>query len=115
MTSEKPLLPEANLQPASPLPTALPGTMAPEEAREWLRLSMGLPLLDNKAFCRLFSIDPDTALFYRRSGLIAYIRINRKIYYRLTDVLQLLIKNTYKNDPLFQEKSRPPKPRPQGL
>ncbi|MGY5847957.1 hypothetical protein ACW6QP_11120 [Salegentibacter sp. HM20] len=43
-------------------------------------------LLDNADFIQLFKITPKTAKHWRESGLIEYIPIKGKIYYKISDV-----------------------------
>lgn len=57
-----------------------------------------LILLDSDEFCSLFNISPRTAFEYRRDGLISYIRIHGRLYYRLADVMDFMTQFSYKNN-----------------
>lgn len=46
--------------------------------------------IDNDAFIKLLKISRRTAQSYRNSNLIGFSQINNKIYYRSSDVQQLL-------------------------
>ena len=49
-----------------------------------------LILLKTSEFCQMLHITPRTALEWRRDGVVPYIRIQGRIYYRLSDVLNVL-------------------------
>ena len=49
--------------------------------------------LDNQEFLQLMHISKRTAQTWRDSGVISYSQIGSKIYYRMSDVQQLLDKN----------------------
>lgn len=49
--------------------------------------------LDNSEFIRLMNISKRTAQHWRDQGYIAYSQINSKIYYRMSDVQNLLNSN----------------------
>lgn len=42
--------------------------------------------LDNQDVCRLLDISPSKLLTLRRSGAVAYSRIDRKIFYKREDI-----------------------------
>lgn len=46
--------------------------------------------LDNQDVCVMLDISPGKLLNLRRSGAIAYSRIDRKIYYRRKDILTFM-------------------------
>ena len=46
--------------------------------------------LDNQEFMQVLRISKRTAQHYRDSGLIAFSQIGGKVYYRLTDIEELL-------------------------
>ncbi|MDF2450433.1 MAG: hypothetical protein K0R26_2937 [Bacteroidota bacterium] len=46
--------------------------------------------IDNQEFMQLFKISKRTAQYWRDEGKIAYSQIGTKVYYRLTDVEELL-------------------------
>lgn len=46
--------------------------------------------IDNQEFMQLFKIAKRTAQHWREEGKIAYSQIGNKVYYRLTDVEELL-------------------------
>ncbi len=52
--------------------------------------------LDNQEFLQLLKISKRTAQHYRDSGLISFSQVGAKIYYRLSDVEQLLQKHMNK-------------------
>jgi len=49
--------------------------------------------LDNQEFIQLMKISKRTAQHYRDTGLISFSQVGSKIYYRLTDVEELLKKH----------------------
>jgi len=49
--------------------------------------------LDEVDFCNYLKISKRTAATYRQNALIQFSKIGGKIYYRLSDVLELLEKN----------------------
>ncbi len=49
--------------------------------------------LDNQEFLQLMHISKRTAQTWRDTGVISYSQIGSKIYYRMSDVQQLLDKN----------------------
>ena len=49
--------------------------------------------LDNQEFLQLMHISKRTAQTWRDTGIISYSQIGSKIYYRMSDVQQLLDKN----------------------
>lgn len=46
--------------------------------------------LDNQEFLQLLKISKRTAQHYRDSGLISFSQVGNKIYYRLSDIEELL-------------------------
>jgi hypothetical protein len=48
---------------------------------------------DTQEFLQIMNISKRTAQHWRDSGLIGYSQIGYKIYYRLSDILELLNKN----------------------
>lgn len=48
---------------------------------------------DNEEFIRMMKISRRTSQFWRDSGLIDFIQINNKIYFRLKDIQKLLNEN----------------------
>lgn len=46
--------------------------------------------LDNQDVCRLLDISPSKLLTLRRSGAIAYSRIDRKIFYKREDIRKFM-------------------------
>ena len=55
------------------------------------------PFIDNAQFIELMGISAKTALHWRESGLVDFIQINNKIYYRISSINELLDKNTRKS------------------
>jgi hypothetical protein len=51
-------------------------------------------LLTNQQFCELLQISKRTAQNYRDSGLISFVQIDAKVYYRLSEVHKLLDAHT---------------------
>lgn len=49
--------------------------------------------LDNQEFLQVMNISKRTAQQWRDSGVIAYSQIGAKIYYRFSDINELLNKN----------------------
>ena len=49
--------------------------------------------LDNQEFLQVMNISKRTAQIWRDSGIIAYSQIGAKIYYRYSDIEELLNKN----------------------
>jgi hypothetical protein len=49
--------------------------------------------LDNQEFCFLLKISKRTAQNYRDQGLVAFSQIGSKVYYKLSDVHELLENN----------------------
>lgn len=56
------------------------------------------PVIDNFKFTQLMNISPKTAQSWRDKGLIGYSQIGNKIYYRVSDIKELL--NKYHNNSL---------------
>jgi len=52
--------------------------------------------LDNQEFLQVMNISKRTAQNWRDSGIIAYSQIGAKIYYRVSDIEELLNKNYIK-------------------
>lgn len=52
--------------------------------------------LDNQEFIQLLKISPRTSQNLRDSGKVAFTQIGKKIYYRLSDIYEMLEK--YKRD-----------------
>ena len=48
---------------------------------------------DTQEFLQIMNVSKRTAQHWRDSGLIGYCQIGYKIYYRLSDILQLLDQN----------------------
>ena len=46
--------------------------------------------LDNQAVCRLLDISPSKLLTLRRSGAVAYSKIDRKIFYKREDIRKFM-------------------------
>lgn len=49
---------------------------------------------DTQEFIQIMNISKRTAAFWRKSKTIAYSQIGNKIYYRLSDILDLLQRST---------------------
>lgn len=49
--------------------------------------------LDNQEFCQLLKICKRTAQSYRDDGLVTFSQIGSKVYYKLSDVHELLENN----------------------
>lgn len=49
--------------------------------------------LDNQDVCRLLDISPSKLLTLRRSGAVAYSRIDRKIFYKREDIRKFMEQN----------------------
>ncbi len=54
------------------------------------------PIVDNSQFMQLMGISAKTAQSWRDQGIISYSQINSKIYYRVSDIKELLDKNRKK-------------------
>ncbi len=52
--------------------------------------------LDNQEFLQVMNISKRTAQTWRDSGIIAYSQVGAKIYYRVSDIEELLNKNYIK-------------------
>ena len=50
------------------------------------------PIIDNYRFLQLMNVSPKTAQLWRDKRLVAYSQIGNKIYYRLSDIRELLDK-----------------------
>jgi hypothetical protein len=48
---------------------------------------------DTQEFLQIMNVSKRTAQYWRDSGLIGFCQIGYKIYYRLSDILELLDKN----------------------
>jgi predicted flap endonuclease-1-like 5' DNA nuclease len=55
------------------------------------------PFIDNPKFMELMGISAKTALNWREQGIIEYVQINAKIYYKLSSINELLERNTRKS------------------
>jgi hypothetical protein len=49
---------------------------------------------DNQEFLQVMNISKRTAAYWRTEKVIAYSQVGNKIYYRLSDIMDLLNKNT---------------------
>jgi len=47
------------------------------------------PFIDNSVFIRIFKISNSTAKNWRTKGIIPYVQIENKIYYKVTDIKEL--------------------------
>lgn len=59
------------------------------------------PFIDNSRFIQLMNISHKTAQMWRDSGIIGFSQIKNKIYYRVSDIKELL--NKYHNEPKEKE------------
>ena len=50
------------------------------------------PIIDNSRFIELMGISSKTALNWRDAKIISYSQVNNKIFYRKSDVIELLNK-----------------------
>lgn len=48
---------------------------------------------DNEEFLKIMKISRRTSQFWRNTGIIGYVQIGNKIYFRLKDIQELLNKN----------------------
>ena len=48
---------------------------------------------DNEEFLKIMKISRRTSQFWRNTGIISFIQIGNKIYFRLKDIQELLNKN----------------------
>ena len=55
------------------------------------------PFIDNVRFMNLMGISVKTAQSWRDSGLVSFSQIGNKIYYRVSDIKELLEKNHRKS------------------
>lgn len=55
------------------------------------------PFIDNSKFIELMGISAKTAQTWRDQGIVDFIQINNKIYYRISSIKELLDKNTRKS------------------
>lgn len=46
--------------------------------------------LDNQEFCQLLKISKRTAQTYRDRGVVSFSQVESKVYYRLSDIHQML-------------------------
>lgn len=71
-----------------------------KEIKELILMGMN-PLgelwLDNQDVSLRFHLSPRTLQTLRDNGTLPYSRINNKIYYKLSDILDLLQSNYYRN------------------
>ena len=51
------------------------------------------PILDNQQVCQILNLSKRSLQNYRESGIIAYSQIGAKIYYKMSDIRDLLNKN----------------------
>ena len=56
-----------------------------------------IQLLDNSQFMDLMCISVKTAQTWRDTGVVSYSQVNNKIYYRVSDIQELLEKNHRKS------------------
>jgi len=49
---------------------------------------------DNQEFIQIMNISKRTAAFWRTEKVITYTQVGNKIYYRLSDIMELFNKNT---------------------
>lgn len=49
---------------------------------------------DNQEFLQIMNISKRTAAYWRTENVIAYSQVGNKIYYRLSDIMDLLEKST---------------------
>lgn len=61
------------------------------------------PIIDNFRFLELMKISSKTAQYWRDRGIIGYSMIGNKIYYRVSDIKELL--ETYHFKPERKEES----------
>lgn len=54
--------------------------------------------LDNQDVCQLLEISPSKLLTLRRSGAVAYSRIDRKIYYKREDIRKFMERELQKQE-----------------
>ena len=55
------------------------------------------PFIDNARFMQLMGISVKTAQLWRDCGLVSFSQIGNKIYYRVSDIKELLEKNHRKS------------------
>lgn len=55
------------------------------------------PFIDNVRFMQLMGISQKTAQSWRDTGLVSFSQIGNKIYYRVSDIKELLEKNHRKS------------------
>jgi len=67
-----------------------------------------LVLLSTEEFCAMFNLTSRAAEEWKKSGVISYIRIRNKVYYRLSDVLKALDAHTMMGE--GSRKGQPGKP-----
>ena len=63
-------------------------------------LALYLGLIKEEKFCSLMGISSRTSRLWRQKGVFPYIRIRKKVYYRLKDIRDTLEENYYRNKPL---------------
>jgi hypothetical protein len=56
------------------------------------------PFIDNARFMQLMGISVKTAQSWRDNRLVSFSQIGNKIYYRVSDIKQLLEKNHWKSN-----------------
>ncbi len=56
------------------------------------------PFIDNARFMQLMGISVKTAQSWRDSGLVSFSQIGNKIYFRVSDIKELLEKNHRKSN-----------------
>jgi hypothetical protein len=58
-----------------------------------------LTLLEPKEVMRIFSISKNTLVKWRESGVLPYVRIASKIYYKHTDIKKRIEESTFIDNP----------------
>lgn len=49
------------------------------------------PILDNQEFIQLMKISKRQAQYWRSKGIISFSQVGNKIYYKMEDVMQLIL------------------------
>lgn len=55
----------------------------------------GEKLLDNQDICMILKIDKKTLEKYRRTKIIPYLKLNGKIFYKMSEVMKCMKKSSF--------------------
>lgn len=63
-----------------------------------------LGIITNAEFCALLGISKKTACRWRTRGILAFVSIQKQVYYKVEDVQKLLDQCSYRNSPKRKRK-----------